>query len=655
MTPRATDDSTSDGRRTHQRAPWLDEGNEIRQLGLELQSRCAEVLDRSIQRATDSGKVYDGVVRESFEGICTLATNAVAGWMTTGSPEAGLKAGRGGWHMFGRLAAQRAAPLHEVTRRCLYWRDAAGDVLRDSAKRIDAGPESLTQALAMLQMTVDFTLVRMCEVFETERRRTDEELVRRQEELAFMATHDALTGLPNRTLMIDRGQQMLERARRHKSSVAALLIDMDNFKNINDTLGHAAGDDLLRAVAARFESVIRASDAFGRIGADEFAVVADEFSLDAGPELIAERLLDALAEPFTLANVQPRRSVSLTASIGIANSDGDTAESLLRNADIAMYRAKWDGKGRFVVFEEAMHAVAQELVELEMDLRGALERSEFFLAYQPTFALRDMHVIGMEALIRWQHPTRGVVEPSEFIPLLEQNGLVCPVGTWVLQEACRQCSQWRAAGHEVGIAVNVSARQLDADDFVADVGIALADSGLEPSALTLEITETTLMRNAADTAVRLRTIKQLGVRIAIDDFGTGYSSLAHLQRFPVDELKIDRSFVSRLDGNPDGEALVHTLVQLARALSIETLAEGIERPEQLSILRREHCDNGQGFLFARPMEVGSVDAFLKARAQNGAGPAEVQDGAARCGRPRQRDQADEGARTLDLRHGKATL
>jgi diguanylate cyclase (GGDEF)-like protein len=615
MPSRDADGTNGHGRaRSHPRAPWLDEGDGVRKLGEELQSRGDEVLERTIKRAAESGKIFDGVVRESFEGICNLATNAVAGWMTTGSPEAGLKAGRGGWHMFGRLAAQRAAPLHEVTRRCLYWRDAAGDVLRDAARRDDTAPEALAQALSMLQLTVDFTLVRMCEVFETERRRTDEELVRRQEELAFMTTHDALTGLPNRTLMIDRGQQMLERARRHSGKVAALLIDLDAFKAINDTLGHAAGDELLRAVAHRFDSVIRGSDAFGRIGGDEFAVIADELSLEAGPELIAERLLDALSEPVTLASTQPRRSVNLTASIGIADGHRDTAEDLLRDADIAMYRAKWEGRNRFVVFEPSMHEVAQGLVELEMDLRDALDRDEFFLAYQPTFSLEDMRVTGMEALIRWQHPTRGVVQPSEFIPMLEETGMVCEVGTRVLHEACRRAAQWQTAGHDVGVSVNVSARQLDDDDLLAHVGVALADTGLNPAALTLEITETTLMRNADATAERLQAIKELGVRVAIDDFGTGYSSLAHLQRLPVDALKIDRSFVSRLSENPDGEALIHTLVQLARALSIETLAEGIERHDQLEILRRERCDQGQGFLFARPIEAAATEAFLCAKA-----------------------------------------
>ncbi len=597
----------------HPRGRWLDDGEHVRKLGEALQNRAAEVLERTIERASESGTASDGVVRESFEGIGALATSAVAGWMTTGSPEASLEAGRGGWHMFGRLAAQRAAPLHEVTRRCLYWRDAAGDVLRDAAHELDTPAEALAQALAMLQLTVDFTLVRVCEVFETERKRTDEELLRRQEELTFMTTHDPLTGLPNRTLILDRGQQTLERARRHDGRVASLVINLDNFKAINDSLGHTAGDELLKAVAQRLDAVVRSSDALGRVGGDEFAVIAEALSQDAGPELIAERILAALYEPFTIASTHPRRSVNVSASIGIADGARDTAEELLRDGDIAMHRAKWEGKNRFVVFEAEMHETAQDLVELEMDLRAALARKEFFLVYQPTFSLNEMSVTGMEALIRWQHPTRGIVAPGDFISLLEQTGLICDVGTWVLGEACRQAAQWHACGHKVGVSVNVSARQLDSDDLVADVAVALADSELDPAALTLEITETTPMRNADATADLLHAVKRLGVRIAIDDFGTGYSSLAHLQQFPVDALKIDRSFVQRLSESAHGKALIHALVQLAQALSIETLAEGIERPDQLAILRREQCETGQGFLFARPMDADAAAAFLESK------------------------------------------
>jgi EAL domain-containing protein (putative c-di-GMP-specific phosphodiesterase class I) len=252
-----------------------------------------------------------------------------------------------------------------------------------------------------------------------------------------------------------------------------------------------------------------------------------------------------------------------------------------------------------------------------MDLRDALPNGEFFLVYQPTFDLRDMSPTGVEALLRWKHPTRDIVQPNDFIPLLEETGLINDVGKWVLQEACRQGAKWREAGYAIGMAVNVSAHQLDTDQLIADIEGALSDSCLDPSALTIEITETTLMRNTEETARRLTAIKQLGVRIAIDDFGTGYSSLAHLQQFPVDALKIDRSFISRLTQSPQGETLIHTLVQLGKALSIETLAEGIEQEQELSLLQAEHCDSGQGFLYARPQDVNATEAFLENWAKKG--------------------------------------
>jgi EAL domain-containing protein (putative c-di-GMP-specific phosphodiesterase class I) len=345
-------------------------------------------------------------------------------------------------------------------------------------------------------------------------------------------------------------------------------------------------------------------------------VIAEELSLAAGPELIAERLLEALKQPFKLGEGDDATAVTVTASVGIAAGDRLSAGDLLRDADIAMYRAKWDGRNRHAVFEAGMQDTVQRRMKLEMDLRVALENNEFLLVYQPTFDLRDMSPTGLEALIRWNSPTRGVVQPDDFIPLLEETGLITEIGKWVLLEACKQGAAWREAGYPIGMAVNVSARQLDTDAFVTDVREALSHSGLTPSALTLELTETTLMRDADETARRLTTIKGLGVRIAIDDFGTGYSSLAHLQKFPVDALKIDRSFISGLNDNQEGETLLHTLVQLGKALSIETLAEGIEQPAELTLLQGEQCDSGQGFLYARPLDVDATEAFLRDWAEN---------------------------------------
>ncbi len=408
---------------------------------------------------------------------------------------------------------------------------------------------------------------------------------------------------------------MLARSRRSQTPVAALFIDLDNFKSINDTLGHGVGDELLRAVTARLGGAVRDADALGRLGGDEFVVISEELSLAAGPELVAERLLDALQQPFKLGP-DKRTRLTVTASIGIAAGEHTSAEELLRNADIAMYRAKWDGRNRYAVFETGMQDTIQKRMELEMDLREALANDEFVLAYQPTFDLRDMSPTGVEALIRWRHPVRGIVQPDDFIPLLEETGLITEVGKWVLDQACSQGAAWRAAGYSIGMAVNVSGRQLDSDQLIADVEGALARSGLDPQALTIEITETTLMRNVEETARRLTEVKRLGVRIAIDDFGTGYSSFAHLQRFPVDALKIDRSFISGMNDNAEGETLVQTLVQLGKALSIETFAEGIEQQQELSVLRDKSCDSGQGFLFARPLDAAETEKFLRSCAED---------------------------------------
>ncbi len=595
--------------------PVEQPGEDLRGLGEALKARVEDVLNLTVARTTGPGHDVDALVQDSFERICTSSTIAVARWMAGEGLDVVREAGRETWEIFGELAAHRAASLKEVTRRCLFWRDSMVEVLRESATQLDVSPEALSQALNILQLSLEFSLVRMCECFDAERRQADQELARREEELAFMATHDALTGLPNRTLILDRVEQMLARSARSQTPVAALFVDLDNFKSINDTLGHGVGDELLRAVTARLDGVIRDADALGRLGGDEFVVISEELSLSAGPELIAERLLDALKLPFNLG-VDGATRVTVAASIGIAAGDRISAEELLRDADIAMYRAKWDGKNRYVVFETGMQHTIQNRMELEMDLREALENDEFFLAYQPTIDLNDMSPTGVEALIRWKHPVRGVVQPDDFVPLLEETGLIVEVGKWVLEEACSQGAAWRAAGYPIGMAVNVSGRQLDTDQLIDDIEGSLSASGLDPGALTIEITETTLMRNAEETARRLTAIKQLGVRIAIDDFGTGYSSLAHLQRFPVDALKIDRSFISGMRNNQEGATLIRTLVQLGKALSIETFAEGIEHQQELSLLRDEDCDSGQGFLFARPLDVADTEAFLQSCAEN---------------------------------------
>jgi diguanylate cyclase (GGDEF)-like protein len=591
---------------------------DLRRLGDAALARCSDVLRETVAQTVKSGQIVDAPVQESFEEICTATTSAVARWIAGDGIEVTLDASRATSRIFGELAAHRAASLHEVTRRSLWWRNVMADVLRECAATLRVSPDALAQALNMLQLSLEFSILRVCECFEKERERTDEELGRREEELAFLATHDPLTGLPNRTLILDRAEQMLARSARRQAPVAALFVDLDNFKSINDTLGHNVGDELLQAVAARLDAVLRGADALGRLGGDEFVVIVEEVSLTTGPELVAERVLEALKQPFKLGPNQ-QTTVTVSASIGIAVGEHMAAAELLRDADIAMYRAKRNGRNGYAVFESAMKDTMQNRMELEMELRDALENGEFVLAYQPTLDLSDMRPTGVEALVRWQNPRRGLIQPDAFIPLLEETGLIVDVGRWVLEEACRQAAEWRRAGHRINMAVNVSARQLDTDQLIVDIEGALANNGLEADTLTIEITETTLMTNIKDTAQRLASIKDLGVRIAIDDFGTGYSSLAHLQRFPVDALKIDRSFIAGLKNNKEGETLIHTLVQLGKALALETFAEGIEEQQELSLLREEDCDSGQGFLFARPMDAVATQEYFATWAERGTG------------------------------------
>ncbi len=582
---------------------------ELSRLGQELSARTDEVVARMMLRSAESSKTLAKVVEDSFEDVGTVSTVAVARWMAGEGEAVAREVGQESWRIFAQLASQQEAALNEVTKRCLRWRDCTLEVLSESAADLGLAEETLTTAQAMVQRSLDVTLVRMCQSYEDERKRAHDELSSREKELVFLATHDALTGLPNRTLILDRIEQTLRRSRQNQDPVAALFVDLDNFKAINDSLGHGVGDELLCAVAERLEGVVRETDALGRMGGDEFVVVAEGLSLAAGPELIAERLLEAFGEPFALGE-EGETMVRAKASIGIATGVRDSAEELLRDADIAMYRAKWGGKSRYLVFESGMEDEVQSRLETEMDLQTALANEEFFLVYQPTFDLQTMTPTGAEALIRWRRPGRGVVEPEEFIPLLEESKLIVDVGAWVLREACAQGARWQQEGRPLDLSVNISALQLDTDELIEDVKVALATSGLAPEALTLEITETTLMTDAEETARRLCELKEVGVKIAVDDFGTGYSSLSHLRQFPVDVLKIDRSFVSQLGQGGENEILLHTLVQLGKALEIETTAEGIERPQDLTLIRDKECDNGQGFLFTRPLSAQDASSFF---------------------------------------------
>ena len=372
-----------------------------------------------------------------------------------------------------------------------------------------------------------------------------------------------------------------------------------------------AGDTLLQTVADRLARIVRAGDTVARLGGDEFVILLDPEPFAVAPELVAERVLVALRQPVELDC--STRAITITASIGVATGPRASAEELLRDADIALYRAKETGRDRFVVFESDMYAAVEDRLWLEMDLLEAIEHDQFFLEYQPTFDLRTDEITGVEALMRWNHPQRGVVAPNTFIPIAEETGLIVPLGRWVLQEACRQAAEWRRDGYPLRLAVNVSGRQLDEPGLPDDVRDALQLSGLPAAALTLEITETALTRDPELAAQRLRVLKAIGVHIAVDDFGTGYSSLGYLKQFPVDTLKIDRLFVSGLGVSTQSAALVRTVVQLGKWLGLETLGEGIETEAQLHQLKDERCELGQGYLLSPPLPAGEVEGLLARR------------------------------------------
>jgi diguanylate cyclase (GGDEF)-like protein/PAS domain S-box-containing protein len=430
-----------------------------------------------------------------------------------------------------------------------------------------------------------------------------------EELLSHRALHDPLTGLANRQLILDRADRMLIRARRDGQPVAAFFVDLDNFKDANDSLGHEAGDRLLQSVASRLVGLLRSSDTVGRLGGDEFVILAEGISLADGPKSIAERIRQVLRPPFYIEGFE-NLPITVSASVGIAVGDRQNAQELLRDADIALYRAKGAGRDQAIIFQEAMHVAASDRLTLRTELDSAVAAGEFLLLYQPIVDLDQLRMRGVEALIRWEHPTKGLMAPDKFIPVLEDSGDIVTVGQWVLGEACRQLAVWQTAGHDLTMSVNVSMRQLDSNGFVDDVRRALQTHSLDPSSLIIEITETVLMKDANATVSLLHRLKDLGVLIAIDDFGTGYSSLAYLRQFPVDVLKIDRTFVSEMSGSPDAAALIHTLVELGHTLGLITLAEGIEQPAQIEGLRHENCDHGQGYLFSRPVAASRIEELL---------------------------------------------
>ncbi|GFK96052.1 Cyclic di-GMP phosphodiesterase Gmr [Fundidesulfovibrio magnetotacticus] len=432
-----------------------------------------------------------------------------------------------------------------------------------------------------------------------------------EEQLLHQSLHDALTGLPNRALFTDRLSQAISRCARHNSFFSLLYLDVDRFKVINDSLGHASGDQFLVLLAERLRSCTREADTLARLGGDEFAVISEQVRSLSGATLVAERILEEMRKPFTIDG----REIYSTVSIGIICCSGycGTAEEVLRDADLTMYRAKSNGKARFEVFDNALHEETIKLLTMETEFRHALARQEFELHYQPIVDVNNGETISLEALLRWKHPTRGYIPPLEFIPLAEENGLIVDLGWWVLEEACRQLSLFQKRfpkQNPLSMSVNISAKQFSQADLSGKLAALLGQSDIIPGTLELEITESVIMDQGAAAIGRLEELKDLGVKLYVDDFGTGYSSLSYLHRFPIDILKIDRSFIREIDATGGHAEIVRAIVGLGRNLGMALIAEGVETEAQLAVIRTLGCQFAQGYLYSRPLPAADIEAYI---------------------------------------------
>jgi len=434
-----------------------------------------------------------------------------------------------------------------------------------------------------------------------------------EQRINYMANHDALTHLPNRSLLQDRIQQTLVHNKRRDQQAAVLFIDLDKFKIINDTLGHDVGDDLLKKTATRLVEGVRSEDTVARQGGDEFIILLSAITHAEDAGLIAEKLLSSLMQPFNIKG----KELHIGASIGIAiyPDDGDSMESLLKNSDIAMYHAKESGRGNYQYFSAKLNELTAEKQSLSSDLRHAVERNEFFLVYQPVVDMFSGNIAGMEVLLRWQHPVSGLVSPVKFIPLAEENGLILPIGEWVLRSACKQLLQWQQQGYEVPrLAINLSAKQLRQKSIAEIIARILQETGAEPRFIGIEITESMLVHNIDEVVDTLLRLSNMGLEISIDDFGTGYSSLSYLKRFPINKLKIDKSFVDDIATHPDDAAIVKAIIAMAHGLSMKVVSEGVETQAQLDFLRQHGCEQYQGYLFSKPLPASEIVMKLTRKA-----------------------------------------
>ncbi len=433
-----------------------------------------------------------------------------------------------------------------------------------------------------------------------------------EDQITHQAFHDTLTALPNRALLLNRLEQALARSARTGDAIGLLFVDLDNFKVINDSLGHEAGDTLLQTIAERLRGCIRPGDTVARLGGDEFVILLEELSDSGEAEGVAERATEAIHLPFRLGerDVFPGASIGLTIT---ALGDARTSSDLLRDADTAMYQAKLQGKGRYTLFDLSMNTQAQERLELETDMWQAIDNEEFVVYYQPLIDLQSGKITGVEALVRWEHPVRGMIPPAKFIPIAEETGLIVSLGRWILRQACIKAKQWQTEypdAQNLVMSVNLSIRQLLEKDIIAQVAAILEETGLKPEHLKLEITETMMLHDTSATIETMTTLQQLGVRLAIDDFGTGYSSMSYLSQLPLNTLKIDRSFINRIGVSDSDEAIIHTLLSLARTLRLSVTCEGIETQEQFTYLKNLGCDTGQGYLMHKPLPAAQIEALL---------------------------------------------
>ena len=575
-------------------------------LGLAVLSQIDEVTRDVVGRwqlSRRSAGPDDETIRDDVERFTRDGSEQICQFLISGEiPDditSGTSAAAAGWHV-----ANRSSTLGDLLKVFLFWRDGLTLIMNREAGRLDTDPDTLALARFAVRSGSDASLVQVARRCDEYRELLQAQLEEEQTRLSHQALHDALTGLPNRVLFLERLTQAVEAAARRSIHSAVLFIDVDRFKAVNDIAGHAAGDQLLIGVARRLREVLRPADTVARLGGDEFVVLCENL-YDAQKEAvaIAERICETMTQPFSAAG----NELFTSASVGLAFvRPGDDPHVLVARADSAMYMAKQRGRSRWEIYHPDFDERTTRRAELINGLHRAVERDELVLHYQPVKDLGTGAVVSMEALVRWQHPTLGLVAPTEFIPLAEETGLIIEIGRWVLIEACTQCAAWRKEGYDsIDVAVNVSGRQLEESGFATDVEAVLASTGLPASALSMEVTESVIVTEGSIGHEVLEDLQRIGVRLAIDDFGIGYSSLSYLANLPVHSLKVDRTFIAGL-GTAHDSSIVAAMVDLAHKLGLEVVAEGVETEIELEQLREAKCDTAQGFLLGRPAPLSSL-------------------------------------------------